>query len=109
MAYFAQIKEGIVKAVIAANDQEWCETNIGGIWIQTSYNTYGGQHRFGGTPLHKNYAGIGYHWDGTGFYAPQPYESWTLNEETYIWEAPKPRPTGNCIWDESMLDWVLIN
>jgi hypothetical protein len=109
MAYYAQVEEGIVTAVIAADDQEWCETNLGGTWVQTSYNTYGGVHRLDGTPLHKNYAGIGYHWDGVGFYAPQPYPSWNLNTETYIWESPKPRPQGNYAWDETMLEWVEVN
>ena len=59
-------------------------------------------------PLHKNYAGIGYSWDGTGFAAPQPYPSWTLNQDTYLWEAPVAAPTDDkrYTWDETTTSWV---
>ena len=65
----------------------------------------------GGAPLNKNYAGIGYSWDGTGFAAPQPYPSWVLDPATYLWEAPTPpgpMPTtgGPWVWDEATLSWV---
>jgi hypothetical protein len=108
MAHFAKIVDGIVEQVIVADTKEWCEANLGGEWIQTSYNTIGNEHRLGGTPLHKNYAGIGYTWDGTGFAAPQPFPSWTLNAETYLWEAPTPMPTDNkrYTWDESTTSWI---
>ena len=79
-------------------------------WKQTSYNTHGGVHFSGGTPLRKNYAGIGYLYDEVrdAFMAPKPdFESWTLNEETCLWEAPVPQPTtGNYIWSEETLSWV---
>lgn len=110
MAHFAEIDDNnIVLRVIVADTKEWCENNLGGTWIQTSYNTHGGKHTLGGTPLHKNYAGIGYTFDGTGFAAPQPYASWTLNQETYLWEPPVPRPTeGFWDWNEENQEWVEI-
>jgi hypothetical protein len=108
MAHFAKVVDGIVEQVIVADTAEWCETNLGGTWIQTSYNTTGNTHTLGGTPLHKNYAGIGYSWDGVGFAAPQPYSSWTKNSDTYFWEAPTPRPTDDKFyqWDEATTSWI---
>jgi hypothetical protein len=107
MAHFAEIDaDNIVLRVIVADTKEWCEQNLGGTWVQTSYNTYGGQHPEG-RPLHKNYAGIGYHWDGTGFFAPQPFPSWTKDEDTYLWEAPVPHPNDGKLyeWNEAELKW----
>ena len=92
MAHFAKVVDGVVEQVIVADTKEWCETNLGGTWVQTSYNTYANEHPEG-RPLHKNYAGIGYTFDGTGFAAPQPFASWTKNTETYLWEAPTSMPT----------------
>jgi hypothetical protein len=110
MAHFAKIVDGIVENVIVAASEEWCEENLGGTWVQTSYNTHANQHTQGGEPLNKNYAGIGFTWDGTGFAAPQPFDSWILNEETYIWEAPTPMPEDEniYIWDEESLSWQLV-
>lgn len=110
MAHFAEVTDGVVERVIVADTKEWCEANLGGTWIQTSYNTNGGVHTLGGTPLHKNYAGIGYSFDGTGFAAPQPYPSWTLNADTYQWAAPTAMPDdGNrYTWDEPTLAWVEV-
>jgi hypothetical protein len=109
MAHYAKVEDGIVTQVIVADSVVWCEETLGGEWIQTSYNTHGGVHRNGKYPIHKNYAGLGYHFDGVGFYAPQPYPSWTLHKESYLWEAPTPRPeTGFYIWDEATLAWVEI-
>jgi hypothetical protein len=108
MAHFAEVVDGIVERVIVADSKEWCEANLGGTWVQTSYNTHGGvNNRVGGEALHKNYAGIGHTWDGTGFAAPQPYASWTLNAETYLWEAPTPMPTDgkHYFWNEEDLAW----
>jgi hypothetical protein len=108
MAHFAKVEDGLVTQVIVADSQQWCEANLGGTWVQTSYNTHGNQHPEG-RPLRKNYAGIGYHWDGTGFYAPQPFPSWIKDEETYLWNAPVPRPTeGFWKWDEDSLSWVEV-
>lgn len=107
MAHFAKVESGVVTQVIVADNKEWCENNLGGTWIQTSYNTHGNQHPEG-RPLHKNYAGIGYTWDGTGFAAPQPFASWSLNSDTYLWEAPTPMPTDGkrYTWDEATTAWV---
>ena len=60
------------------------------MWIQTSYNTQGGTHRLGGTPLRGNYAGIGYIWDEDNnlFYPKKPFASWVLNTTTATWHSP---------------------
>ena len=79
---------------------------------RTSYWTRGGVHYGddGSSAFRKNYAGIGYGFDGIGFFAPQPYPSWTLNPETYYWEAPVPYPNDgkNYVWDEATLSWVEV-
>lgn len=112
MAHWAKVVDGIVTQVNVVED-EFLQANpqrYTGTWIKTSYNTIGGVHTLGGEPLHKNYAGIGYTWDGTGFAAPQPYPSWTLNAETYQWDAPTPMPTDDkrYQWDEATLSWVEV-
>ena len=76
MAHFAKVVNGIVEQVIVA-EQEFINNFVDsspGEWIQTSYNTFAGEHKLGGTPLRKNYAGIGDTYDKTrdAFYAPQP-------------------------------------
>jgi hypothetical protein len=110
MAHFAKVVNGVVEQVIVADNADWCKANLGGEWVQTSYNTYAGEHKLGGTPLHKNYAGIGYTFDGTGFAAPQPYESWSLNADSYLWEAPTPMPTDGklYVWNEANLAWEAV-
>lgn len=112
MAHFAQVEDGIVKQVIVA-EQDFIDLGVlPGIWIQTSYNTYAGQHPEG-RPLRKNYAGIGYVYDEVrdAFYAPQPYPSWVLDEQTCTWQPPVAYPSdGNKYsWDESSVSWVLIS
>ena len=81
------------------------------VWKQTSYNTHGGVHDNGGTPLRKNHAGIGYTYDETkdAFIPPKPFNSWTLNESTCNWEAPIAYPTDDKLytWDESTKNWIL--
>jgi hypothetical protein len=83
------------------------------VWVQTSYNTYGNQHKLGGTPLRGNFAGIGYTYDATNdvFYAPKPYASWILNESTWLWEAPVAYPTDGkvYIWDEAITNWTEVD
>lgn len=109
MAHYAKVEDGVVTQVIVADSQEWCEDNLGGTWVQTSYNTHGGVNsRDGGTALHKNHAGIGHSFDGIGFYAPQPFASWTKDEETYLWKAPTPMPTDDKVytWNEETLTWM---
>jgi hypothetical protein len=111
MAHFAKIENGIVTQVIVA-DQEFIDLGvIEGRWIQTSYNTHGGQHPEG-RPLRKNYAGIGYIYDEAkdAFYSPPPFPSWILNEETCYWEPPIPMPEGpenfSWNWDEENQAWI---
>lgn len=113
MAHFAKVNNGIVQQVIVA-EPEFFDTFVDsspGKWIQTSYNTKGGVHLNGGTPLRKNFAGVGYIYDviRDAFYAPQPYPSWTLNEDTCLWECPVAYPTdGNMyIWNEETQAWDL--
>ena len=83
----------------------------GGLCKRTSYNTIGGVHQNDGTPFRKNYAGVGYIYDPVrdAFYAPQPFESWTLNEDTCLWEAPVAYPDdeNSYLWDEETLNWIL--
>ena len=80
----------------------------GGLCKRTSYNTMGGVHQNGGTPFRKNYAGVGYTYDPVrnAFYSPQPFESWTLNEESCLWECPVERPEGEYWWKEDTGEWV---
>jgi hypothetical protein len=113
MAHWARVKGGIVTQVIVA-EEEYFQTYIDdepGEWIQTSYNTRAGQHDLGGTPLRKNYAGIGFSYDSTrdAFIPPQPYSSWTLNEDTCLWECPVAYPDdGNMYnWNETDQQWDL--
>jgi len=75
---------------------------------RTSYNTIGGVHQNGGTPFRKNYAGVGYTYDPVkdAFYAPQPFESWTLNEDTCLWECSVEKPEGDYWWKEDTQEWV---
>ena len=111
MAHYAKVEDGVVTQVIVADSQQWCETNLGGTWVQTSYNTQGGVNdRVGGEALRKNYAGIGYLFDGVGFYAPQPFASWTKDEETYLWQPPTPMPEDGkrYAWDEETTSWVEV-
>ena len=114
MAHFAKVNNGIVQQVIVA-EPEFFNTFVDsspGEWIQTSYNTYGNQHSQGGTPLRGNYAGIGYTYDRENdvFVAPQPFASWTLNESTWLWEPPTPKPNDDkrYSWNESTTSWVEI-
>lgn len=112
MAHFAKVLDGKVVQVIVA-EPEFFNTFVDsspGEWIQTSYNTYGNQHKTGGTPLRGNYAAFGYTYDKENdvFYAPQPFPSWTLNETTWLWDAPTPYPSDGKIyeWDEPTTSWV---
>lgn len=114
MSHFAKVKNGIVEQVIVA-EPEFFNTFVDtspGEWIQTSYNTRGGQHLNGGTPLRKNYAGIGYTYDRErdAFIPPKPFASWTLNEETCLWDAPVAMPNDGKLyrWDEEQTNWVEV-
>jgi hypothetical protein len=110
MSHFAKVENGIVTQVIVA-EEEFINSGFVGdplSWVQTSYNTKGGQHPEG-RPLRKNYAGIGYTYDSTrdAFIPPKPFESWTLNEDTCLWDAPTAMPDDGKLytWDEETLSW----
>jgi hypothetical protein len=122
MAHFAQIDENnIVQRVIVIDQAEIDTGNWGDplTWVKTSYNTRGGVYYTPNTStpdpdqskaFRKNYAGIGYTWDGIGFIPPKPYPSWVFNNFSYLWEAPIPMPTDyvKCVWDEEKLEWSCI-
>lgn len=114
MAHFAKVVDGVVTQVIVA-EPEFFNTFVDsspGEWIQTSYNTHAGQHKLGGTPLRKNYAGIGYTYDRErdAFIPPKPFASWTLNEETCNWTAPVLYPADGKMyqWDEATTNWIEV-
>ena len=107
MAYFAELDENnVVKQVLRTDNNypnegyDWLVENLGGRWIQTSYNAR----------IRKNFAGIGYTYDEQrdAFIPPKPFDSWLLDEETCNWVAPKPYPTDEkiYIWDEEAQDWI---
>jgi hypothetical protein len=113
MSHFAKIIDGIVTEVLVI-EQDVIDTGAFGdpsLWVQTSYNTYGGQHPEG-RPLRKNYAGIGYIYDAErdAFIPPQPFASWALNEDTCLWDAPVAYPDDGkpYYWDEATLAWVEV-
>lgn len=115
MAHFAQIDENNIVVQVIVAQQDFIDSGVAGEpsrWIQTSYNTRGGQHP-DGTPLRKNYAGIGYTYDVSrdAFIPPQPFPSWTLDEETCWWVPPTPYPNDEQYyeWDENSLSWVIPN
>lgn len=119
MAHFAEVgSDNIVTRVLVVGDdqedrgQEFLSTDLGlgGKWEKTSYNTLGGIHSNGGTPFRKNYAGVGYTFDESrdAFIPPKPFDSWLLDEETCIWNAPTPMPVveGKMFtWVEADLNW----
>jgi hypothetical protein len=114
MAHFAKVNNGIVEQVIVA-EPEFFATFVDsspGQWIQTSYNTHGGVHANGGTPLRKNYAGVGYTYDAQrdAFIPPKPFPSWLLNEETCLWNAPVAMPDDGKVyqWNEETQNWVEV-
>ena len=109
MSHFAEIDENniVIRVLVGDNDMpnegyDWFVENLGGIWIKTSYNGN----------IRKNYAGIGYTYDEEldAFIPPKPFDSWTLNETTCLWQAPTPYPQDGRVyrWDEESLTWVEI-
>ncbi len=121
MSHFAEINsDNIVQRVIVA-EQDFIDTlENSSLWIQTSYNTRGGKHyapntndEDGGVALRKNYAGIGYTYDEErdAFIAPQPFPSWTLNEDTCLWVAPVAKPDDGKTyeWNEETISWEEIS
>ena len=118
MAHFAEIDatNTVTQVLVVGDDQEHRgqefladDLGLGGTWIQTSYNTHANTHSLGDTPLHMNYAGVGFTWDGTGFAEPQPYDSWVL-DANYVWQAPTPMPDDGLLydWDEDTTSWVEV-
>lgn len=114
MAHFAQLDEEnkVIQVIVA--DKEAVVAGVFGspkTWLQTSYNTKYNQHPEG-TPLRKNFAGVGYTYDPAldAFIPPKPFISWLLNEDTCLWEAPKLKPKDNKMynWDESNISWVEV-
>ena len=124
MAHFAKLGTGniVKKVVVLSNDVATTEQagidflnnlykNPYDVWKQKSFNTFAGEHKLGGTPFRKNYAGVGYIYNQTldAFIPPQPFVSWVLNETTCIWEAPVALPdTENSYnWNEETQQWDL--
>jgi len=123
MAHFAKLGTGdIVERVhVVSNDVATTEQagidflnelyNTRDVFKQTSYNTFGGEHKLGGTPFRKNYAIVGGRYDSSrdAFIPPKPFNSWTLNETTCLWEPPTPYPEGdnNYRWNEETQQWDL--
>jgi hypothetical protein len=128
MAHFAEIdSNNIVINVFVTEDtctQEICQSifNSQNRFIQTSYNTSGGSHATGGTPLRKNYACVGYTYDDQrdAFIRPAPFKSWTswvLNETTCQYDPPIPQPdplpmgtiNKSIHWNESAQNWAIVD
>jgi len=129
MAHYAKVQNETVTQVIVA-EPDFFDTFVDsspGKWIKTSYNIRGGVYYDPSTKepatdqsvinddearQRKNYAGVGYTYDNgrDAFIPPKPYDSWVLNEESCLWEAPVPYPTDGQIyvWDEQTTDWVLL-
>jgi len=125
MAYYAFLDENnIVTEVIVGKDESnfnWEQQYSsfrGQVCKRTSYNTYGGVHNKGGIPFRKNYAGIGYTYDEDrdAFIPPKPFNSWILNEDTCLWEAPVAMPEltqeqidnkNYYTWNEQILNWEI--
>jgi len=119
MAHFAEIDENniVTRVLVVGDDQEnrgqeflANDLGLGGTWKKTSYNTVGGVHSNGGTPFRKNYAGIGFTFDEArdAFIPPKPFNSWNLNEDTCLWEAPIPMPVEEgkiFTWNEDTTSW----
>jgi hypothetical protein len=109
MSHFAELDENNVVLRVLVGDNnlpnegyDWFVENLGGTWVQTSYNA----------TVRKNFAGIGFYYDEEldAFIPPKPYESWTLNEVTCRWQSPVPYPQDGRIyqWDEDTLAWVEV-
>lgn len=117
MAHYALLdNNNIVVQVITGKDEggetnweEYYSNSTGKTCKRTSYNTSAGQHKLGGVPFRKNYAGIGFFYDQSkdAFIPPKPYNSWVLIEDTCTWKPPIPMPTdGVYYWDENLQTWV---
>lgn len=116
MSHFAKLDQNniVIFVTVGRQEDDGKESELsertGDRYVQTSYNTKGGQHVNGGIPFRKNFAGVGYFYDETrnAFIPPQPYDSWSLNEETCLWDPPIPVPNDgkNYYWDEETKIWI---
>ena len=109
MSHFAELDENniVLRVLVGDNNMpnegyDWFVENLGGRWVQTSYNG----------SIRKNFAGIGFKYDEErdAFIAPQPFPSWTLNEMTCRWMSPVPYPQDGRIyeWDEDSQLWIEV-
>ena len=128
MAHFAELDENNVVTRVLVGDNndpagdegyQWLIDNLGGNWVKTSYNAIGGKRRNPETGeitedpgFRKNYAGIGFTYNETldAFIPPKPFNSWLLNEDTCLWDAPVAYPTDGKLyaWNEEALNWVEV-
>ena len=109
MSHFAELDENniVLRVLVGDNNMpnegyDWFVENLGGRWVQTSYNG----------SIRKNFAGIGFEYNEEldAFIPPQPFASWTLNETTCRWMAPVPYPQDGRIyeWDEESQLWIEV-
>ena len=109
MSHFAELDENnfVVRVLVCDNNMpnegyDWLVETFGGTWVQTSYNAN----------FRKNFAGIGYQYNEQldAFIPPKPFDSWVLNEDACLWEAPIPYPTDGILyrWNEELCDWEAI-
>lgn len=128
MAHWAELDESnmVLRVTVGDNNDpdegfQWLIDNVGGKWVKTSYNSLGGKRIDPETgeesPDHfrYNYAEIGYTFDpdmGTdgAFIPPKPFDSWILNVETALWDAPTPMPNDGepYAWDEDTQSWLPV-
>jgi len=104
MSHWAELDENntVLRVIVGSNEDQdegytWIMNNLGGTWVQTSYNS----------TIRKQFAGIGFTYDPTAdvFITPQPYASWSLDGD-HDWQAPTSMPEGDWMWDEETLSWV---
>jgi hypothetical protein len=112
MAHYAKVENNLVTAIIVAEQDFIDSLPDSNLYIQTSYNTRAGVHELEGTPLRKNFAGIGFTYDEErdAFIPPKPFDSWILNEDTCLWNPPTqhPRDGKQYQWNEENKVWDLI-
>jgi hypothetical protein len=114
MAHYAFLNENniVTEVIVGIDETELIE----GLDTETWYGNFRGQvckRTSYNNSYRKNYAGVGYYFDEArdAFIAPNPFDSWILNEETCRWEAPTPYPTDGLMyaWDEKTKNWVAVN
>lgn len=121
MAHFAEVDSNnkVIRVLVVPDEQEnrgqeylAQDCQLGGTWVQTSYNTKKGVHRLGGAPFRKNFAEIDFSYDPIrdAFIPPKKYQSWVLDEQTCLWNPPVPYPNDGkrYIWDEPTISWKIL-